>query len=50
MCPEKGSEPVTLSQQGEQMLQEALDDVQAGRVEEYDDVESLIEDLHREVE
>jgi len=41
-------ESITLSQQGEQALQEALADVRAGRVEEYDDVESLIAGLHRE--
>ena len=44
------SEPVTLSQQGEQMLEEALDDIQAGHVKEYDDVESLIANLHREAD
>jgi len=44
------SEPVTLSEQGEQMLEEALDDIRAGRVKEADDVESMIAELHREAD
>jgi len=44
------SEPVMLSQQGEQMLEEALDDIRAGRVKEADDVESMIAELHREAD
>jgi len=44
------SEAVTLSQQGEQMLEEALDDIRAGRVKEADDVESMIAELHREAD
>ena len=44
------SEPVALSQQGEQMLEEALDDIEAGRVKEADDVESMIAELHREAD
>ena len=44
------SEPVMLSEQGEQMLEEALDDIQAGHVKEYDDAESLIADLHNEAD
>jgi AbrB family looped-hinge helix DNA binding protein len=38
-----------LSEEGERMLEEALDDVRAGRVKSYDSVEALIEDLHRGV-
>ncbi len=44
------SESVMLSQQGEQMLEEALDDIQAGRVKDADDVESMIAELHREAD
>ena len=44
------SEPVTLSRRGEQMLEEALDDIRAGRVKEADDVESMIAELHREAD
>ena len=39
---------VELSEEGERMVQEALDDVAAGRVTEHDTVESLIADLHGE--
>jgi len=39
---------VELSAEGERMLQEALDDVAAGRVTEHETAESLIADLHRE--
>ena len=38
---------VTLSEQGERMLEEALEDVRAGRVKRHRNVESLIQDLHR---
>ncbi len=38
--------PVSLSQKGEQMLEEALEDVREGRVKEHDSVEALIEELH----
>ncbi|MGD8239975.1 MAG: AbrB/MazE/SpoVT family DNA-binding domain-containing protein [Armatimonadota bacterium] len=41
---------VTLSDRGEQMLSEALQDVKAGRVKEHDSVESLIQDLHDEAD
>ena len=37
-----------LSKQGEAMLAEALEDVKAGRVSEFTDVESLIAELRRE--
>ena len=40
--------PVTLSEQGERMLEEALEDVRKGRVKEHDSVDSLIEELHHE--
>ena len=42
------SEPVVLSQQGEQMLEESLDDVRTGDVKEFADVESLIAELHED--
>jgi len=42
--------PVTLSRGAEQMLEEALEDVQAGRVREHGTVESLIEELHDEAD
>lgn len=38
--------PVALSEQGEDMVQEALEDVRAGRIKEHDGAESLIEELH----
>ena len=37
--------PVTLSKKGEQMLQEALKEVREGKVEEFQKVEDLIDDL-----
>jgi AbrB family looped-hinge helix DNA binding protein len=40
--------PVSLSQKGEQMLEEALEDVREGRVKEHDSVEALIEELHHD--
>jgi|LSQX01.1.fsa_nt_gb AbrB family looped-hinge helix DNA binding protein len=40
--------PVSLSKEGEGMLEEALEDVRKGRVEEHDSVDSLIEELHHE--
>lgn len=40
-------ESVELSKQGEQMLDEALDDVKQGRTKEFEDVEDLISDLKR---
>lgn len=36
-----------LSLTGEAMLQEALNDVKAGRVKKFDDVNDLINDLHK---
>ncbi len=42
--------PVTLSEHGEQMLREALEDVKAGKVREHDTVESLIQDLRDEAD
>jgi KDO2-lipid IV(A) lauroyltransferase len=41
---------VELSEQGERMLNEALDDVKAGRVAGHDSAEPLIADLHRETD
>ena len=38
-------ESVELSKQGEQMLDEALDDVKQGKTKEFEDVEDLISDL-----
>ena len=40
--------PVSLSEEGERMLEEALEDVREGRVKEHDSVESLIDELHHE--
>lgn len=40
--------PVSLSKEGERMLEEALEDVRKGRVKEHDSVDSLIEELHHE--
>ena len=40
-------ESVELSKRGEQMLDEALDEVRQGRTEEFEDVEDLISDLKR---
>ncbi len=42
--------PAVLSEQGEQMLEEALQDVREGRVEEHDGVDSLIAELHHEAD
>jgi len=42
--------PVTLSEEGEQMLEEALDEVRAGKVREHDSVDSLIDELHHEAD
>lgn len=36
-----------LSSKGEVMLQEALDDVNAGRVKKFDNIKDLIIDLHQ---
>jgi len=45
-CPE--FVPVTLSKRGERMLEEALEDVRAGKVRKHDSVDSLVRDLHDE--
>ncbi|HDN85292.1 MAG TPA: AbrB/MazE/SpoVT family DNA-binding domain-containing protein [Candidatus Aerophobetes bacterium] len=39
--------PVTLSEKGEEMLKEALEDVKRGRVKKFKNVEELIDDLHK---
>jgi len=39
--------PVTLSEKGEEMLKEALEDVKRGRVKKFKNVEELINDLHK---
>jgi len=39
---------VTLSNNGEEMLKEALEDVKKGKVKEFRNVEELIDDLHIE--
>ena len=41
------AEPVTLSKKGEEMLKEALEDVKKGRVKKFENVEGLIDDLHK---
>jgi len=41
---------VTLSEHGEQMLREALEEVKAGKVKDHDTVESLIQDLRDEAD
>jgi hypothetical protein len=38
---------VELSEEGERMLQEGLDDVAAGRVKRHKNLESLLAELHR---
>ena len=38
---------VTLSEKGEQMLNEALEDVKAGKAKEFKNVDELIKDLHK---
>lgn len=38
---------VTLSKKGEKMLQEALEDVKKGKAKEFENVEELIDDLHK---
>lgn len=42
--------PVALSEQGEQMLEEALDEVRRGEVREHESVESLLQELHDEAD
>ena len=42
--------PVTLSPAGERVLEEALEDVQAGRVRTHDSAEALIAELHDEAD
>lgn len=39
---------VTLSEEGQRMLEEALEDIRAGRIKEHDSVEALIAELHHE--
>jgi len=41
------AEPVVLSKKGEEMLKEALEDVKKGRVKKFENVEELIDDLHK---
>jgi AbrB family looped-hinge helix DNA binding protein len=41
------AEPVTLSKKGEEVLKEALEDVKKGRVKKFENVEELIDDLHK---
>jgi len=38
---------VTLSEKGEKMLKETLEDVKKGKVKKFNKVEDLIEDLHK---
>lgn len=38
---------VTLSRKGEEMLKEALEEVKKGRVKKFENVEELINDLHK---
>ena len=40
---------VELSEEGERMLQEGLDDIAAGRVKRHKNLESLLSELHRGV-
>jgi len=42
--------PVSLSKEGERILEEALEDVRKGRVKEHESVDSLIEELHHETD
>ena len=46
--PSPGAElpTVELSEEGERLLEEALEDVRAGRVTVHDSVESLLAELH----
>ena len=41
------AETVTLSKKGEEMLDEALNDVRKGNVRKFDNVEELIDDLNK---
>ena len=41
------AERVALSKKGEEMLKEALEDVKKGRVKKFENVEELIDDLHK---
>ena len=41
------AETVTLSKKGEEMLDEALNDVRKGNVRKFDNVEGLIDDLNK---
>ena len=42
--------PAALSERGEAMLEEALEDVKTGRVREHGSVESLLDGLHDEAD
>lgn len=41
------AQPLTLSKKGEEMLEEALEDVEKGRVKKFKNIEELIDDLHK---
>ena len=41
------AQAVTLSKKGEEMLKEALEDVKKGKVKKFNNVEQLIDDLHK---
>lgn len=41
------AEAVTLSKKGGEMLKEALEDVEKGRVKKFKNVDELIDDLHK---
>jgi len=41
------AEVVTLSNKGDEMLKEALNDVEKGKVKKFKNVEALIDDLHK---
>ena len=38
---------VALSEKGEQMLNEGMEDVKAGKVKEFKNVDELVKDLHK---
>lgn len=41
------AEVVTLSNKGDEMLKETLNDVEKGKVKKFKNVEALIDDLHK---
>ena len=41
------SQPVTLSKKGDLMLKQALKEVKEGKIKEFQDIEELINDLHK---